>query len=125
MTESNNGDSSIFLPFREQLSRRKFTDSSHVQDVKESSTHAALRGSPCMHIQTIPEGFNSGRRYYIQVDSAEECSAMVEYLQGLVKTATSRMENLSRFRKSQKLVREVYQSVPFQLMSSLFIILVN
>ncbi len=80
---------------REAHSRRK-----SVEETKDPSSGSA-RGPVSFQIRTAMDGFNSGRVYYIQTRSAEECAAIVGGLQPLVAAAQSRAEKASRFRKTQ------------------------
>ncbi len=100
--------------FRESQSCRK-----SFEDPKDS----CARGPVTFQIRTAMDGFNSGRIYYIQARSAEACAAVVGTLQRLVAAARSRAEKASRFRKTQRHLRAVYESTPFQITSSMLILM--
>jgi hypothetical protein len=81
-------------------------------------------GSESFQILTKPEGYNSGRSYYLKADSTRACKELVDNLQRLVSIAKARAESITRFQRSQQIARRVYESTPFQIGSSLLIILV-
>jgi hypothetical protein len=81
-------------------------------------------GSDSFQIFTQPDGFNSGRCYYLKAESVQECEMMVETLQRMIGIAKARAEGNSRFQRSQQIARRVYDSTTFQLLSCLLIILV-
>ena len=76
-------------------------------------------------ISTIPEGFNSGRTYYLQESSYARCLEFVKQLNHLAKSARARAESRSAFAKSQLKVRKIYKSWPFQMASASLLITVR
>ena len=81
--------------------------------------------SRSFQIQTTINGFNSGRTYYLQAESAEICQEIVRNLSKYVVASRKRADKASRYRRGQKVLLAFYESAPFQLMSSLLIILVS
>ena len=81
--------------------------------------------SRSFQIQTTKNGFNSGRTYYLQAESAEICQEIVRNLSKYVVASRKRADKASRYRRGQKVLLAFYESAPFQLMSSLLIILVS
>jgi hypothetical protein len=90
---------------------------------EDSVTHSE-KCSINFQIRTIPDGFNSGRIYYLQADSAELCETCVCELLKIVKLAKRKATKASRFKRGQKLMRTAFESTVFQCLSSLLIILV-
>jgi hypothetical protein len=82
------------------------------------------QGEFSFQIRTLTDGFNSGRSYYFQSGSANQCKEVVAILRNLVDIAKKRAENASKFRESQKWLRSIYDSNMFQLSSSFLIVLV-
>jgi predicted RNA-binding protein YlxR (DUF448 family) len=76
-------------------------------------------------IATIPDGYNSGRSYYLQADSSDVKQKVIEQLQALSQSARKRAEVKSLFRKVQDHVREVYTTKIFQGSAALLIIAVS
>jgi predicted RNA-binding protein YlxR (DUF448 family) len=76
-------------------------------------------------IATIPDGYNSGRSYYMQADSSEVKQKVIEQLQALSQSARTRAEVKSLFRKVQDHVRNVYTTRIFQSSAALLIIAVS
>lgn len=61
-------------------------------------------------IETIPEGYNSGRVYQIQAASAHDFRTLLNSLTNLSNTAREDAEAKSRFKKSQQRVGKVFNS---------------
>ena len=108
---------SFSVHLRESHSKRRLEVQKPIDDCKDLSATS-------FQVRTVADGFNSGRIYYLQTSSCETCEEIVQDLKKLVHTACKRAEKASKFRKCQKLVLSVYQSVPFQVLSSFLIILV-
>jgi hypothetical protein len=97
--------------------------SKRVKSVSDEKTEgSAVTCTTSIQIRTVLNGFNSGRIYYLQSDSAESCAEMVQCLQKIVGVAKARAEKASKFRKSQKQLRTIYDSQLFQLLSSFLIV---
>ncbi len=76
-------------------------------------------------IRTLTDGFNSGRTYYLQSYSADECKEVVGILRKFVDIARKRAATYSKFRESKKWLRSIYDSNMFQFISSSLIVLVT
>jgi hypothetical protein len=61
-------------------------------------------------IETIPEGYNSGRVYRIQAESARDFRTILDNLPKLANVAREEAEAKSRFNKSQQRVGKVFNS---------------
>jgi hypothetical protein len=81
--------------------------------------HRALR------IDTNPEGYNSGRTYYVQISSDHEFSRLAISLAAHIKVATKRLETRTVLERSRKKVRKVFHSSIFQCTASFFILAVS
>ena len=76
-------------------------------------------------IHTEPEGFNSGRTYYLQARTGQECEIIVEQLKKYAAVARAKGETASRIRRAQGHARLVHDSRTFQTLSALVIITVT
>ena len=81
---------------------------------KSSTSHT-------IQISTTKNGHNSGRAYYIQIESQEKLESLLEFLQTNSKAARKRLEARNLFRMSQYRVRKVYESYPVQCFIALLI----
>ena len=78
-----------------------------------------------LRIDTKPEGYNSGRTYYLQIGSDAEFSRLAISLLYYVKDAIKRFEAKTGLERSQAKVRSLFRSPPFQFTASFFILAVN
>ena len=76
-------------------------------------------------IHTEQEGFNSGRTYYLQARTSQECEIIVEQLKTYAAVARAKGETASRIRRAQGHARLVHDSRTFQTLSALVIITVT
>ncbi len=81
-----------------------------------TDSEGALDCMPTLQIATTLDGYNSGRAYYIQADSAAELARLKHIIQGNSKAAKKRVEARNLFRTWQLRTRKVYDS---NLMQSL------
>ena len=81
--------------------------------------------SNALMINTVPEGHNSGRNYYLQASSTEECLTMVKMIKSLAKRARERAAAQTRFAKVQLKARKTFSSRWFQTSSATLIIAVR
>jgi hypothetical protein len=77
-----------------------------------------------LQIKTIPDGYNSGRTYYLRAQSESTCRKITSALNKLCTAARERASVKSRFEKVQLQLRGVYCSTPFQIFTAILIILV-
>ena len=78
-----------------------------------------------IQIQTITNGFNFGRTYYIYVTAEHDRKKMVDDLLSISKLAATRKLAVSRFLSSQVAVRNIYDSSPCQIFVGLLILTVS
>ena len=78
-----------------------------------------------LQIKTDMNGFNFGRIYYVKPDIGTSGSNIVQHLLGAISTAKDIAERKSRFQKSQDMVRKVQESLGFQIMVAILIMLVS
>jgi hypothetical protein len=71
---------------------------------RETSTRVVLQ------IETIPEGYNSGRIYRIRFKTPRDFDATIILITRLAATARERAEAKTRFRKSQDSVNRIFSS---------------
>ena len=75
-------------------------------------------------IKTIAEGHNSGRNYYLQASSMEQCMGTVKLIKSLSKRAREKAAAQTRFARVQLKARKFYSSHWFQSGSATLIIAV-
>lgn len=75
-------------------------------------------------INTLEEGHNSGRIYYLQASSKQQCLDLVKSIRSFAKRARERANARTRFAKVQLRVRKVFNSFWFQSVSAILIIAV-
>jgi hypothetical protein len=90
----------------------------------ESDTTVCMRLN-AFQIRTIPDGFNSGRVYYLQAENREVCDGIIEKMRKLISNAKTKADGTSRYIRSQNIARGMYESPAFQTLSSLLIIVVR
>jgi hypothetical protein len=76
-------------------------------------------------IETHPEGYNSGRTYYLQADSKSACQDKIKLLEHHKAAAYEREHAQSVFRQAQLRVLKVYRSTVFQRFIAFLIIVVR
>ena len=91
--------------------------------VKDQTTGKS--SSAVLQIQTTHLGFNSGRTYYIRIPSAEQCQDVLDALTKAAKAARTAYEAKSSLRKSQDMMRSIYNSRPFQYAAAVLIFAVR
>jgi hypothetical protein len=75
-------------------------------------------------IETHPDGYNSGRTYYLQADSRASCQEKIKILKQYRAAAYERAHAQSVFSQAQLRVLKVYRSILFQRFVALLIIAV-
>jgi hypothetical protein len=76
-------------------------------------------------IETSPEGYNSGRTYYLQADSKASCQDKIKKLLQHSAAAYERAHAQSAFRQAQLRVLKIYRSTVFQRFVAILIISVS
>jgi hypothetical protein len=76
-----------------------------------------------LQIQTAPEGYNSGRKYFLQTETESERDQLVHDLKRRVKRASK--ELISSFKRRQMYVKRIYNSNVVQSFAALLIFLVQ
>ena len=76
-------------------------------------------------IKTIPGGYNSGREYHFRAESLEQNHVLVPALRAAAAAARRKAMARTRFRKSQEMIRQAYDSVFFQFAVAFLIIAVR
>jgi hypothetical protein len=75
-------------------------------------------------IETHPEGYNSGRTYYLQAESKAFCRQVVQQLNHYCKEAHERANAQTTFARAQHYVGKMYRSTIFQNLVAILIIAV-
>jgi hypothetical protein len=78
-----------------------------------------------LRIDTSPDGYNSGRTYYLQLESDEECTRLATKMTAYVKDAIRRFEAKTGLERSQARARALFNSTMFQCSAAFFIITVR
>ena len=105
----------------------KYTRSASSFNHSEAAS-AALEGRGYLNtlqIQTIEDGFNSGRTYYLRASSENVCKNTVRELTSLSIKARLSAQSRSKWMKYQLRVCTVYNSLPFQTIVCLTIFTVR
>jgi hypothetical protein len=76
-------------------------------------------------IETHPDGYNSGRTYYLQAESRASCKDLVRILSRHCTAAHERAHARSAFAQAQRQVEKVYRSAFFQGFFAVLIIAVS
>ena len=95
------------------------------QEPEQPKFIATICNGFSFQILTAQSGVNSGRSYYFQVDSNEQCETAVQEIRTLVDEAKIQAEETSRFIRSRNFARDVFNSLPFQFFSAFLIIVVR
>jgi hypothetical protein len=78
-----------------------------------------------LQIKTIPEGFNSGRTYYLKTSSDDNGNLIISKLETAIRHHRKKHEIHTRFEKSQKSVKKFISSTFFKSASCLLILAVR
>ena len=106
------------------------TVSSFTDRLQSSAAHKFLQQKTVkgqvntFQIKTIPDGYNSGRTYYLRAQSESTCRKITAALNKLCTAARERANVKSQFEKVQLRVRSIYCSNLFQIFTALLIIMV-
>ena len=118
----NGGSTTEKELFKDSSKSQKDLDPSSVRKIQSDVNGSFDR---LVQIKTMAEGFNSGRTYFLQAISDEQCYTIVQRLEKAVKDAVQRAAATSRFRASQATVKQFYCSMFFQGTIAFLIITVN
>jgi hypothetical protein len=89
-----------------------------IHENKKSSDAAELM------IETHPDGYNSGRIYYLQAESKAMCQKIIQKLKQYCTAARERANARTAMAQAQQHVRKLYRSKPFQNIVAFLIIAV-
>ncbi len=98
----------------------------HEVDQRGSSTlqlEKAVNALHALQIQTVPEGHNSGRKYFLQADTELQRNELMTQLKSLVDRAST--ESISSFKRRQMVIKRVYNSNMVQSIAALLIVMVR
>jgi hypothetical protein len=76
-------------------------------------------------VETHPDGYNSGRTYYLQAESEALCKDLIQKLASYSAVAHEKAQAQSTFALTQRRVDRVYRSSPFQIFFAVLIIAVS
>ncbi len=83
------------------------------------------KGTLRFFVETIKDGYNSGRTYTIQTQSPELCSKVVSLLSQYAQKARSAALTRTHFEKSQQLVLKIHNSLWYQSAATTLILAVR
>ncbi len=94
-------------------------------DAAEKGIDNMAKNENELMIETNPEGYNSGRTYYLKAESKTSCQEKIRKLKHFRAAAYERAHAQSAFRQAQLRVLKVYRSTPFQRLVAFLIISVS
>ena len=80
------------------------------------------RNAEELMIETNPQGYNSGRTYYLQAESKARCQKLVEKIKEYSKVARERADARTTMAQAQQRVGKIYRSKHFQNIVAVLII---
>ena len=92
---------------------------------QKSADSAKTLYQHALQIQTDADGYNSGRTYYLQAASDEQCAAISATLGGLAHSEREAAAARTRLARVQRTVLRAYESAPFQCGVAVLIIVVR
>ena len=98
---------------------------SQVKEMIADSVNDESKDENQLMIETHPEGYNSGRTYYLQAESKASCQDIIKKLSKYKKAAYHREHAQSSFRQAQLRALKIYRSTFFQRFIGLLIISVR
>jgi hypothetical protein len=124
------------IPLAEVLQVKKMgldvpSESHPVPLHKKNSSHPGVASDlntefhQTLRIDTKPDGYNSGRAYYLQISTEAEFSRLATSLTYYVKDAVKRFEAKSGLERTQAKVRKMFRSPAFQFTAAFFILAVS
>ena len=96
-----------------------------IPSLKKSDTITTYRFFHAFQIDTILDGYNSGRSYHIRAESKERCDSIVATIAVSSKKARKAAMKASKFQQSQQMVIRFHTNVLFQLAITSLILLVS
>jgi hypothetical protein len=97
-------------------------DRTPARGLVKSKTVATYRFFNGFQIETVKNGFNSGRTYNAQAADKNECDRIVTTLQQYAKKARNADRNANRFERSQRIMLRLYNSFLFQTICAVLIL---
>jgi hypothetical protein len=98
---------------------------SQVKEMIADTSNDESKDDNQLLIETHPEGYNSGRTYYLQAESKASCQDIIKRLLKYRKAAYNRAHAQSSFRQAQLRALKIYRSTIFQRLIGLLIISVR
>ncbi len=106
---------------------REIAEIEHLeQDIQKSSKilfEKVVSVNNALQIQTISDGYNSGRKYFLRAETETERDQLASNLKRLVKIAST--ELVSAYERRKNFVKGIYNSNFVQGFAALLIILVR
>jgi len=93
--------------------------------LKKSSTLTTYRFLHAFQVDTIEDGYNSGRSYHIRAESKERCDSIMATISTASIKARKAAMKASRFQESQQMVLRFHTNPLFQFVITSLILLVS
>jgi hypothetical protein len=104
-----------------------------IEPVQTSAEHdgsintfeASVDFSHAFQIRTRKDGFNAGRKYFVQTSSDDTMTELIDEISQISKAIAEKLATKSKWGKIQKKVRRIYNSSKFQGAAAFLIIAVK
>ncbi len=93
-------------------------------DISKNNFESAVDFTHAFQIRTKKDGFNAGRKYFIQASSEEELTQLVTEISHVANAAVEREAARSRWERMQSKAREFYNNSWFQGVAAFLIVAV-
>jgi hypothetical protein len=93
-------------------------------DISKNNFEAAVDFTHAFQIRTKRDGYNAGRKYFVQANSDQELAQLVAEISRVAKVAAEREAARSKWERMQKKVQKIYNHSWFQGVAAFLIIAV-
>jgi hypothetical protein len=124
INETTKSESVVSGSFTSTLSALPLTQQPRQSPVK-SADSSQTRFQHAFQLKTIPNGFNSGRTYYFQAASDEQCRVVCQSISCQSRRAREDAAKISSIRRAQARVAAMYESTTFQSGVAVLIVTVH
>jgi hypothetical protein len=87
-----------------------------IREMHFDEEHQESKQGNELMIETNPDGYNSGRTYYLQAESEDLCNNLVANLSKYATAALEKAQAQTTFALAQRRVDRFYRSSPFQIL---------
>jgi hypothetical protein len=93
-------------------------------DISKNNFEASVDFTHAFQIRTKRDGYNAGRKYFVQANSDQELAQLVAEISRVAKVAAEREAERSKWERMQKKVQKIYNHSWFQGVAAFLIIAV-